>query len=102
MGEGAAIYTSAQLKVKFINFDCSATTHKGGIIEMSPEPPASCSAESQGVGAGKNGGKPADVYILQDPIIILEGTILNDNWVLQLSLIHISSHIIANRLLGRS
>lgn len=70
MGEGAAIYTSAQLKVKFINFDCSATTHKGGIIEMSPEPPASCSAESQGVGAGKNGGKPADVYILQDPIII--------------------------------
>ena len=44
---GAAIYTSAQLKVKFINFDCSATTHKGGIIEMSPEPPASCSAESQ-------------------------------------------------------
>lgn len=65
-----AIYTSAQLKVKFINFDCSATTHKGGIIEMSPEPPASCSAESQGVGAGKNGGKPADVYILQDPIII--------------------------------
>ncbi|MQN48191.1 DUF4957 domain-containing protein, partial [Prevotella copri] len=69
MGEGAAIYTSAQLKVKFINFDCSATTHKGGIIEMSPEPPASCSAESQGVGAGKNGGKPADVYILQDPII---------------------------------
>ena len=70
MGEGAAIYTSAQLKVKFINFDCSATTHKGGIIEMSPEPPASCSAESQGVGAGKNGGQPADVYILQDPIII--------------------------------
>ena len=70
MGEGAAIYTSAQLKVKFINFDCSATTHKGGIIEMSPEPPASSSAEAQGVGAGKNGGNPADVYILQDPIII--------------------------------
>ncbi len=70
MGEGAVIYTSAQLKVKFINFDCSATTHKGGIIEMSKEPPASSSAEAQGVGAGKNGGNPADVYILQDPIII--------------------------------
>lgn len=70
MGEGAAIYTSAQLKVKFIKFDCTADTHKGGIIELSPEPPASCSAEAQGVAAGKNGGKPADVYILQDPIII--------------------------------
>lgn len=70
MGEGAAIYTSAQLKVKFIKFDCTATTHKGGIIELSPEPPASCSAEAQKIGAGKNGGKPADVYILQDPIVI--------------------------------
>ena len=70
MGENAAIYTSAQLKVKFINFDCTATTHKGGIIEMSPEPPASCSATAQGVGAGKKSGSPDDVYVLQDPIII--------------------------------
>lgn len=70
MGEKAAIFTSAQLKVKFIKFDCSAINRKGGVIEMSPEPPASCSAEAQKVGAGKNGGKPADVYILQDPIVI--------------------------------
>lgn len=70
LGADAVVYTSAQLKVKFINFDCTENTHKGGIIEMSPNPPASSSAEAQGVGAGKNGGNPADVYILQDPIII--------------------------------
>ena len=70
MGAGASIQTSAQLKVKFINFDCSASTHKGGVIELSENPDASCSAEAQGVGAGKNGGAPADVYILQDPVII--------------------------------
>ena len=70
LGADAVVYTSAQLKVKFINFDCTENTHKGGIIEMSPEPPASCSAEAQGINAKKNDDKPADVYILQDPIII--------------------------------
>lgn len=72
LGANAVVYTSAQLKVKFINFDCTENTHKGGIIEMSPEPPASCSAEAQGINAQKNKDKPADVYILQDPIIIQE------------------------------
>lgn len=70
LGADAVVYTSAQLKVKFINFDCTENTHKGGIIEMSPNPPASCSAEAQGINAQKNKDKPADVYILQDPIII--------------------------------
>ena len=70
MGEEAVIYTSSQLKLKFINFDCSAMTNKWGVIEMSPEPPATKSAEAQGIGAGKGGGKPADVYVLMDPIII--------------------------------
>lgn len=70
MGAQSAICTSAQLKVKYINFDCTAIDRKGGVIEMSPEPPASASAEAQAIGAGKNSGKPADVYILQDPIVI--------------------------------
>ncbi len=72
MGEKAVIMTSAQLKVKFIDFDCSALTTKWGVIEMSYNPPASASATAQNVGAGKNSGKPADVYILQDPVIISE------------------------------
>lgn len=72
MGEKGVIRTSAQLKVKFLNFDCTAVTNKGGIVEMSTTPPASCTAEAQGVNAAKNGDKPADVYILQDPIIISE------------------------------
>lgn len=71
MGAGASIQTSAQLKVKFINFDCSASTHKGGVIELSENPDASCSAEAQGINNGKDKpAKPADVYVLQDPIII--------------------------------
>lgn len=70
MGEKGAIRTSAQLKVKFINFDCTAMTAKGGVVEMSVTPPASSSAEAQGVNAAKNSNKPADVFILQDPIII--------------------------------
>lgn len=72
MGEEAVIYTSSQLKLKFINFDCSAMTNKWGVIEMSPEPPATKSAEAQSIAAEKNSGKPADVYILMDPIIIQE------------------------------
>ena len=72
MGEKGVIRTSAQLKVKFLNFDCTAVANKGGVIEMSVTPPASSSAEAQGVNAGKNGNNPADVYILQDPIIISE------------------------------
>lgn len=70
MGESAVLFTSAQLKVKFINFDCSSVKHKGGIIELSENPPSECSAEAQGIGAGKNSNKPADVYVLQDPVII--------------------------------
>ena len=69
-GAEAAIHTSAQLKVKWINFDCTEMNGKKGVIEMSPVPPASASAEAQGVGAGKNNGNPADCYILMDPIII--------------------------------
>lgn len=72
MGEQGVIRTSAQLKVKFLNFDCTAVTNKGGIIEMSTTPPASCSAEAQGVKAHKNSDEPADVFVLQDPIIISE------------------------------
>ena len=71
-GESGIIYTSAMLKVKWINFDCTAMTSKWGVIEMSPNPPASRSAVSQGIGAGKNNGNPADVYILPEtePIMI--------------------------------
>lgn len=73
MGEKGVIRTSAQLKVKFINFDCTAVTNKGGIVEMSVTPPASCSAEAQGISAGVNADQSsADCYILQDPIIISE------------------------------
>jgi hypothetical protein len=72
MGESAVIYTSSQLKLKFINFDCSAMTNKWGVIEMSPEPPATKSAEAQGIAAGKNSGNPANCYILMDPIIVQE------------------------------
>ena len=71
MGEKGVIRTSAQLKVKFLNFDCTAVTNKGGIIEMSTTPPATCSAEAQGINSGKKKA-PEDVYILQDPIIISE------------------------------
>ncbi len=70
MGEDAIIETSSQLKVKFLNFDCTAMKNKQGVIQLSDTPPASKSAEAQGVAAGKNNNKPADVYILQDPIII--------------------------------
>ena len=72
MGEKAVIMTSAQLKVKFIDFDCTALTTKWGVIEMSANPPASSSATAQNVASGKNSNKPADVFILQDPIIISE------------------------------
>lgn len=70
MGENAAIETSSQLKVKFLNFDCSEMKTKWGVIQMSDNPPANKSAVSQNIGAAKNNGTPADVYILQDPIII--------------------------------
>lgn len=70
MGESAIIETSSQLKVKFLNFDCTAMTNKQGVIQLSDNPPANKSAEAQGVGAGKSNNQPADVYILQDPIII--------------------------------
>lgn len=69
-GAKGVIYTSAQLKVKWINFDCSEMTNKWGVIEMSPNPPSTASAESQNIAAGKNNNKPADVYVLADPIII--------------------------------
>ncbi len=69
-GEAGVIHTSAQLKVKWINFDCSAASGKKGVIEMSPVPPASASAEAQNIGAGKNSGKPADCFIIMDPILI--------------------------------
>ena len=72
MGENGVIRTSAQLKVKYLNFDCTAVTNKGGIVEMSTTPPASCSAEAQGIAAGKNKNLPADVFVLQDPIILQE------------------------------
>lgn len=71
-GTGGAILTSAQLKLKFIDFDCTSLGTKWGVVEMSKNPPASCSAEAQGVNAGKNSNKPADVYVLQDPIIFQE------------------------------
>ena len=71
-GEAGVIYTSSQLKVKFIDFDCSNMTNKWGVIEMSPNPPAEKSAEAQGIGAGKNNNNPADVYILMDPILVQE------------------------------
>ena len=69
-GEEGVIHTSSQLKVKWINFDCTAANGKKGVIEMSPVPPASASAEAQGVGAGKSSGNPADCYILTDPIFV--------------------------------
>ena len=69
-GADGVIHTSAQLKVKWINFDCSEASGKKGVIEMSPNPPATASAESQNVVAGKNSGKPADVYVLMDPILV--------------------------------
>ena len=70
MGEKAIIETSSQLKVKFLNFDCTAMTNKQGVIQLSDNPPANKSAEAQGAVAGKSNNAPADVYILQDPIII--------------------------------
>lgn len=71
-GEDGVIRTSAQLKLKFINFDCTAQGNKGGVVELSTTPPASCSAEAQGINAGKNNNQPADVYVLQDPIVFQE------------------------------
>lgn len=71
-GEEGVIRTSAQLKLKFIDFDCTLQGNKGGVVELSNDPPASCSAEAQGVNAGKNSNKPADVYVLQDPIVFQE------------------------------
>lgn len=74
MGENGVIRTSAQLKVKYLNFDCTAMKNKWGVIEMSTNPPVSCSAESQNIvyGKGGNSSKFADCYILQDPIILSE------------------------------
>lgn len=69
-GKDGVIRTSAGLKVKYINFDCAEQGNKGGVIEMSVNPPASASAEAQNIGAGKNSGNPADVYVLMDPIVI--------------------------------
>lgn len=69
-GKDGVIRTSAGMKVKWINFDCAEQGNKGGVIEMSVNPPASASAEAQGIAAGKNSNKPADVYVLMAPIII--------------------------------
>lgn len=68
LGANGVIRTSAQLKVKFINFDCTDLANKGGVVELSSNPPASLSAEALGINNGKD-NKPADVYILQEPII---------------------------------
>lgn len=72
LGANGVIRTSAQLKLKYLNIDCTDLANKGGVVELSSNPPASATAEAQGIGAGKSDGKPADCYILQDPIIFQE------------------------------
>ncbi len=69
---GSNIQTCAQLKIKFINFVCDSAKQKGAIIQMSDNPVATASASAQGIAAAKNSNKPANVYILQDPILIQE------------------------------
>ena len=72
MGANGTIQTCAQLKVKWINFDCTEVTDKWGIIQTSASPSELATATAQKVNAGKNNNQPADVYILQDPIIVQE------------------------------
>lgn len=76
LGENGVIRTSTGLKVQWINFDCAqqkcSKTGITGVVEMSRQPAASASAEAQGVGAGKNGGKPADVFVCTKTIMIKE------------------------------
>lgn len=70
MGSNGVIRTATGLKIKWINFDCAEQSNKGGVIEASANPPASASAEARGIVAGKNSNKPADVYIISEPIVI--------------------------------
>lgn len=70
-GAEGCIETSAQLKVKFINFDCAAMTNKCAVIKMSDEPAAEASATAQGIINGKDKKAP-NCYILSDPIIVQE------------------------------
>ena len=70
MGAEGTIQTCAQLKVKWINFDCTAVTDKWGIIQTSATPNELATAAARKVNAGKNSNQPADVYVLTDPIIV--------------------------------
>ncbi len=67
-GANGVIRTSAGLKIKFINFDCTAQTNKGGVVELSSTPPSSVTGESLGIKNGKDGAVQKCYYLL-DPII---------------------------------
>lgn len=76
-GEGGVLETSAQLKVKFINFDCTNASNKEAVITMSENPSSEAAATVKGVNAAKNkdaagNPQPANVYVVTDPIIIQE------------------------------
>lgn len=70
-GEEGRLETSAKLKLKFINFDCTSASKSEAVITMSDEPSSAASAASQGIKNGKD-NKIANCYVLNDPIIVDE------------------------------
>lgn len=68
VGEKGGLTTQGGLKVKFINFDCTAMTQTG-FLTLSATPDKSLSTESLGYkadGANQNG------YVINDPVIFQE------------------------------
>lgn len=68
VGENGGLMTQGGLKVKFINFDCTAMTQIG-LLTLSDNPDASISTESLGY---KADGANQDGYVINNPVIFQE------------------------------
>lgn len=66
LGEAGGFMTQAGLQIKWINFDCTAST-KPGFISLSTTPSASISTEALGY---KAAGANQDGFVINDPVLI--------------------------------
>lgn len=73
LGENGKLMTQGGLKIKFVNFDCTASKSTG-LLELSDNPNDAISTEALGykaVGANQNG------FVINDPIIFQECNVKN-------------------------
>jgi hypothetical protein len=68
LGSGGGLTTQGGLKLKFINFDCTAATQTG-ILSLSENPSESISTGALGY---KDAGANQDGYVINEPVIIQE------------------------------